>query len=61
MKQMSMCGYIELDRKFTDCAICGQEIPLDTGFALPMYEGKVNWHSPVGFPVCESCYVANQL
>jgi len=32
---------IKLDRSWTNCAICGVDIPTDIGLALPMYEGKV--------------------
>lgn len=30
-------------------------------YSLPFYEGVVNWHSKVYFPVCHGCYVENTL
>lgn len=50
---------ITLDRSWTKCIICDKDIPTDIGLALPMYEGKVDYRSCVGFPVCKQCYIAN--
>lgn len=41
----------------TDCIICGREIFLEPeGYALPMYEGRVDYRSSVDFPVCKECF-----
>jgi len=47
---------IVLDQHFTECAICEKEISLSLGFALPMYEGKVDYRSKISFPVCKECF-----
>ncbi len=53
-------GLIVLDTRWTawtTCGVCGRDIPLiDGGCALPMYEGRVDWDSPVMFPVCGQCF-----
>lgn len=39
------------------CLDCGEKgIVTISHFALPMYEGKVNFASSVSFFVCRSCY-----
>jgi hypothetical protein len=40
------------------CMLCGaQAVEGDnTAFALPMYEGRVDWTSEIHFPVCRECY-----
>jgi transcription elongation factor Elf1 len=38
-----------------DCGQCGANTP-PIKYALPFYEGKVDWHSDVYFFVCRNCY-----
>ncbi|GAG84776.1 unnamed protein product [marine sediment metagenome] len=53
-----MVDIIELDTKFTNCGICGKEIPLvNGGYAASMYEGKIEYSKRAcGTPVCKECY-----
>ena len=54
---------IRLDAPWTECAVCGKDIPLSPGQSLPMYENEVvnpDKHEWAGFPVCKECYDANE-
>ena len=54
---------IELDTKYTECALCNTVTPLN--YSIPMYEGKIvdtektdEW---AGMPVCAICYIKDGL
>ncbi len=57
MSESKTLCIVKLDQAWTECPLCGKEIPLVRGgFCLPMYEGRVDWDSKVYFPVCPDCY-----
>jgi len=52
---------VELFPRWTECALCHEPIRMgmyDENFALPMYEGEVDFSSPVCFPICVQCHAS---
>lgn len=47
---------IKLDIHLTNCKMCNKKISIETCFALPIYEDKVDYNSNVSFPVCDDCF-----
>jgi len=46
------------EMKWVACGICRKDIPLAFGgFALPMWDGVVDWNLRAASPVCNDCFV----